>query len=122
VSSNNVIALLKEAQLQEALAKKGSQKQVYLTDESIVAQSVIFFAAGFDNISATVAVCCFLLAKNPRIQDQLYKEILRVEKEMSADGVSQLRSYNILYVILLIFTHSTPIIGPLLGTRTSEAC
>jgi cytochrome P450 len=81
--------MLKEAQLQEALAKKGSEKRAYLTDESIVAQSVIFFAAGFDNISATLATCCFLLAKNPRVQDKLYREILRVEQEASAEGVSE---------------------------------
>ena len=47
-----------------------------LTDDEIVAQCVVFLAAGYETSSTTLAMTCYHLAVNPEIQQRLYKEII----------------------------------------------
>ena len=46
-----------------------------LTDEEIIAQSVIFLLAGFDTSSNTLAFTLYYLVVNPDVQDKLRSEI-----------------------------------------------
>uniref|UniRef100_A0A1B6GB64 Cytochrome P450 n=1 Tax=Cuerna arida TaxID=1464854 RepID=A0A1B6GB64_9HEMI len=58
--------------------KKKSGDKEGLTIEEITAQSFIFFAAGFETASSTIAFCLYELACNPEIQDKLHQEIKEV--------------------------------------------
>ena len=52
-------------------------------DEIVVAQSTIFLLAGFDTTATTLTTACYLLAKNPQVQERLYDEIMsRVEQHV----------------------------------------
>ncbi|KAK8719066.1 hypothetical protein OTU49_014271, partial [Cherax quadricarinatus] len=55
-------------------------KQV-LTDETIVAQCVLFLIAGYDTTASTLAVLSFLLAKHPIHQQRLRQELLQIIQE-----------------------------------------
>lgn len=46
-----------------------------LTIEEMTAQSFIFFAAGFETASSTMAFCLYELARNQQVQDKLHKEL-----------------------------------------------
>ena len=54
-------------------------------DEIVVAQSTIFLLAGFDTTATTLTNACYLLAKNPQVQERLYDEIMsRVEQHVGS--------------------------------------
>ncbi|UXI22221.1 Disks large-like protein [Sarcoptes scabiei] len=50
----------------------------YLSEEEIVAQSVVFFLAGYETTATTMAFCCYELAMNQDIQQKLFDEIQSV--------------------------------------------
>ncbi|KAI7693639.1 hypothetical protein SSS_06904 [Sarcoptes scabiei] len=50
----------------------------YLSEEEIVAQSMIFFLAGYETTATTLAHCFYELAMNQDVQQKLYNEIKSV--------------------------------------------
>lgn len=50
----------------------------YLSEEEIVANSVLFFLAGYETTGSTLSFCLYELATNPDIQEKLYQEIKSV--------------------------------------------
>jgi cytochrome P450 len=46
-----------------------------LTEELVIAQGVIFFAAGFETTANTLSTLSYHLALNPDIQERIYEEI-----------------------------------------------
>ena len=60
----------------EAQQTPDSQGRI-LTDDEIIAQSVVFMAAGYETSSTTLALTTYYLARYPKIQDKLYEEIVR---------------------------------------------
>ena len=48
-----------------------------LTDDELIAQSVIFLTAGYETSSTTLALTCYHLALYPEVQDKLYDEIIK---------------------------------------------
>ena len=46
-----------------------------LTDMEVIAQSIVFLAAGFETSSTTLSFVCHHLATSPAIQDKLQQEI-----------------------------------------------
>ena len=52
------------------------QRKPGLTEEEIVAQSLIFMSAGFETTAATLAYCILELTRSEEIQEKLYQEII----------------------------------------------
>ncbi|KAF5295374.1 hypothetical protein FQR65_LT01566 [Abscondita terminalis] len=52
-----------------------SKKSMELSYESITAQALIFFTAGFETVSSAMTFLAYELACNVNVQDKLYKEI-----------------------------------------------
>lgn len=50
----------------------------YLSEEEIVANSVLFFLAGYETTGSTLSYCLYELATNPNIQEKLYQEVKSV--------------------------------------------
>ncbi|KAH8301478.1 hypothetical protein KR059_004218, partial [Drosophila kikkawai] len=73
IKRNDLIQLLME------LGEDGANERA-LSFEQIAAQAMVFFLAGFDTSSTTMAFCLYELALNPDIQDKLRQEILSVPK------------------------------------------
>lgn len=46
-----------------------------LSDAEVIAQSIVFLAAGFDTTSTTLSFVCHHLATSPEIQDKVQQEI-----------------------------------------------
>lgn len=57
-------------------------------DELVAAQVFIFFAGGFDTISAVMETMSWELAKNPEIQKKLIEEIDEVSKSLDGKTIS----------------------------------
>ncbi|CAL1296480.1 unnamed protein product [Larinioides sclopetarius] len=56
-----------------------------LSADELVAQSVIFFTAGYDTTSSTLSFATYQLALNPEIQDELREEVDRVLQETNGE-------------------------------------
>lgn len=54
-------------------------------DDDIVAQSVIFFLAGFDTIATVLSFAAHALTVNPDVQQKLYEEIIMVKNTRPFD-------------------------------------
>jgi len=52
-----------------------------LSDDEVIAQSVIFLFAGYETTSVTLAMACYHLATNPDVQERLQEEIDSVWNE-----------------------------------------
>jgi len=65
-----------------------------LSDEVIIAQSVLFILAGFDTTNSLLLFSVYELALNPEIQDKLYQELKELKEEnngqFSYEGVNNL--------------------------------
>ncbi|CAG0923980.1 unnamed protein product [Notodromas monacha] len=66
--------------LEQMKEDESGRKNNFLDEESIIAQSLIFFVAGFENIAAALCVASFHLAKYQHVQEKLLEEIRRVEE------------------------------------------
>lgn len=53
------------------------------TDDELVAQCFLFFAAGFDTSSTLLSFVAHELAVNPDVQQRLYEEVCEVEKTLN---------------------------------------
>ncbi|KAF5285373.1 hypothetical protein FQR65_LT13263 [Abscondita terminalis] len=57
------------------MGKTERKRKFQITDETITAQVLVFFFAGFDTVSTMLSYTCYELAINPDIQDGLRKEV-----------------------------------------------
>jgi len=81
------------AEDQEAARKgKGIDLSKGLTLEQMAAQAFVFFVAGFETSSSTMAFCLYELALQPEIQQKVREEIHSVldGKEISYDALSEM--------------------------------
>jgi len=62
----------------------GKTEKIVMTDELILAQSLLFFVGGFDTTESLILLCAYELAVNPDIQEKLYKELK--EASIKNDG------------------------------------
>ena len=49
-----------------------------LNSDMVLAQSVIFFAAGYETVSSGLSMLSYHLAKNPEVQEKVYQEVMEV--------------------------------------------
>ena len=68
--------------------KRESYKYIYifisytgLTHEEILAQSLLFFIAGYETTASTITFLCYCLATNMAAQRELQREIDRMVKK-----------------------------------------
>ncbi|XP_017044418.1 probable cytochrome P450 6a14 [Drosophila ficusphila] len=95
VKRNDFIDLLIElrAEDQEAVKKgNGIDLSHGLTLEQMAAQAFVFFVAGFETSSSTMAFCLYELALQPDIQEKVRDEINRVLQggEMTYDALAEM--------------------------------
>ncbi|XP_042855523.1 cytochrome P450 3A18-like [Penaeus japonicus] len=57
-----------------------------LDDITVVSQAVVFLLSGYDNNATTLAFCCYLLAKNPHLQEKAREEVLRLQRLHPDEG------------------------------------
>lgn len=60
---------------------KADDNQKTLTEDEILAQTFVFFGAGFETSSTTLSFCLYQLSKYPEIQARVHSEIDKVLKE-----------------------------------------
>ncbi|XP_030555282.1 probable cytochrome P450 9h1 [Drosophila novamexicana] len=74
----DMIHLLMEAQRKADDAESGKK----FSDDDLLAQCLLFFAAGFETVSTCLCFCTYELCMNPAVQEQLYDEIQSVEQQL----------------------------------------
>lgn len=67
------------------VAAGGAAEKRTLTDQQIVAQCFLFFAAGFDTVSTTLASLSYELAVNAHVQQRLHEECAAVRRRLAGD-------------------------------------
>lgn len=75
------------ATAQESNATKVSVNRKW-TDDEIVGQCFIFFAAGFDTTAVLLTFTAYELAANPDIQQKLYEEIVETNACLAGNGIT----------------------------------
>lgn len=77
---------------------KNENKGYSLNLDEVVAQSFIFFLAGFETSSTTMTFTLYELAKNEEIQETLRKEIFRVlqkhDGKITYEGINEMKYLN----------------------------
>ncbi|CAL8094820.1 unnamed protein product [Orchesella dallaii] len=86
-------AFEKDAQLNKPGDGTGKPK-INLTDDIILAQSLLFFLAGLETTGSVLCFAVYLLALHPDIQEKLYQEVKGVIKEENGkvdyDGIARM--------------------------------
>ena len=64
------------------------QGSIKWTDDDFVAQSVLFFLAGFDTTSTLFSFMAYELARHPEIQEKLFEEVNDLKQELNGKNPS----------------------------------
>ena len=75
------------------IRESGESKFEGLDEEMVVAQGIIFLAAGFETTANTLGSLTYILAKHPEIQQRCFEEIEEVianKKEINHETISEL--------------------------------
>ena len=75
------------------IRESGESKLEGLDEEMVVAQGIIFLAAGFETTANTLGSLTYILAKHPEIQQRCVEEIEEVianKKEINHQTISEL--------------------------------
>lgn len=86
LKADNFIELLLEAERENEKQsnetdKNNKQTAKFVSNEEIIANSVVFFLAGYETVSTSVSIATFLIATHPKVQEKLVQEIhLQLEK------------------------------------------
>lgn len=74
--------------------KNGQNSEKGLTINQLAAQAFVFFFAGFEGSSTTIAFAFYELATNPKIQNKLRKEINDITRKhdgkLTYDGITEM--------------------------------
>lgn len=116
-SRRDLLQLMLEAQRQET-AVDGKR----LTDDEVLAQSVIFMVAGFETTGSTLSLMAYLLARHPDVQEKLLEEL---DEAVENRGDMPLYDFvNSLDYLDQVFSEVLRLYTPgfLIHRRCSEAC
>lgn len=81
---------------------KGATRITKWTDDDLVAQSMIFFLAGFDTVSTAMCFVGHLLAVNPEVQETLIREIDDLKEELDGKLPTYENIQNMEYLDMVV--------------------
>lgn len=91
----DMIIELKAKNEEMAKSSKGIDLSQGLTIEQMAAQTFVFFLAGFETSSTTMAFCLYELSRHPEVQEKLRKEILNnieeTKGELTYEGMNNMK-------------------------------
>ena len=73
-------------QLMLEASEDGTNGIQKLTDEEIIAQTIVILAAGFETTGSTLAFTAYYLARYPKIQAKLRREIAEATRSSGEDS------------------------------------
>uniref|UniRef100_A0A8D8X8G7 Probable cytochrome P450 6a14 n=1 Tax=Cacopsylla melanoneura TaxID=428564 RepID=A0A8D8X8G7_9HEMI len=88
----NLLMQLRNAQK----GKEIGEDDVEITPTCMVAQSFVFFVAGFETSSSALSFCLYEMAKNQQLQSKLRQEILDTQKQVGELNYEALQSMSLL--------------------------
>ncbi|XP_048241236.1 cytochrome P450 3A24-like [Haliotis rufescens] len=119
LTSHKLDNTLEEGDFSDAAFKFDDKKKRGLTNEEVLANSVIFLLAGYDTTSTALTFCCYLLATNPECQERLVEEIdTEIGKDLPTYDIVMKLSYldRVFSETLRVYPAVTRI-----GRKTKEA-
>ncbi|XP_049824572.1 cytochrome P450 4C1-like isoform X1 [Aethina tumida] len=93
-------------------------KNENLNDEYIRNEMILFAAAATDTTAYTLSYTCLLLAMNPKIQENVYEEVMEVVGEYRTIDCSNLVNLKYTEMVINEALRLIPVI-PLMGRRTT---
>ncbi|XP_037954920.1 cytochrome P450 9c1-like [Teleopsis dalmanni] len=79
----DMIQLLTEAKKHfEEMKNEQTGEHAEFNDDDLLAQCILFFLAGFETVSTCLCFTAHELLENQDVQDLLYQEVLKIEKEL----------------------------------------
>ena len=75
-------------QLMLEASEDGASGIQKLTDEEIIAQTIVILAAGFETTGSTLAITAYYLARYPEIQAKLRREIAEATRSGGEDSIA----------------------------------
>jgi cytochrome P450 family 3 subfamily A len=74
------------------LKNRSSSQDLFVTDDDVVANCLLFLVAGVETSLLVLSIGCFLLAKHPDDQERLYQEITRVigDNSVTLESINQM--------------------------------
>lgn len=72
------------------------------TDDDLVAQCLIFFAAGFQTVTNVLGFMVHELAINPDIENRAYKEVLEVKQELNGQPLNYEALQKLKYLSMVV--------------------
>ncbi|CAG7833966.1 unnamed protein product [Allacma fusca] len=97
---------------------KDVESKLALTDELIIAQSLVFFLGGFDTLEGLLSFAVYELAINPEIQERLYQEVkAAADKNGGEFSYDILNSLEYLHMVVSETLRKYPI-----GARQERRC
>ncbi|KAJ0183253.1 hypothetical protein K1T71_001229 [Dendrolimus kikuchii] len=93
-----------------------SPEEIEMDDDTIAAQAIVFYAAGYEGSSATISFLLHELALNQDIQNRVYTEIYKV-KELTYESLSEM---TYLHMVLNETLRKTSPAGFLIRKATSN--
>ncbi|KAK4875965.1 hypothetical protein RN001_012387 [Aquatica leii] len=114
ITRPDMIHLMIEAQKYQATLEDNEMKKqsVELSDESLTAQALVFFNAGFEAVSTQMSYVVYELAVNPHIQQKLFEEINETvtDKKITYDALSAMKYLDCVISESLRLRFSLPLI------------
>lgn len=89
------------ATVEESNVGKAMVKRQW-NDDEIVAQCLLFYAAGFDTASTVLSFIGYELAINPDVQQKLYEEIIGMNRELNGKPLSYDSVQKLQYMDMVI--------------------
>ncbi|CAG7702444.1 unnamed protein product [Allacma fusca] len=80
IDESELSSFEKDAVLKDTIKEK-KDLAVVLDDETVVAQALLFFLAGFDTVESLLVFTAYELALNPEVQEKLADEVIPVLEE-----------------------------------------